>query len=272
MNNKTIQTALAALITNLNALENYDCFRDQIICDFNISTDDIQAIDNFYHVNKSRFISSARILKKNRWDDIQASLPIIFGFVDIQALDNVWSSYLDALRIKDNPPKNPLAESICFALFAEQSSQLNCVEKQIVRYERIRNEVTYKHHENFIFHVPIAVDLTELTHLDSCIAYMHECYRIEEFEYNIPAIINKKDKTFINENCTVLFFKNLKKEGIGTLSLSNDVREIVEKVIGCQNLLEAYRFFEERLPQSEFWGFLKKLEQLGVWVIQQREG
>lgn len=269
---KTIQTALAALITNLNALENYYAFRDQIICELNLSTDDIQVIDNFYHVNKSRFISSARILKKNRWDDIKASLPIIVGFVDIPVLDNVWSNYLDALTIKDNPPKNPLAESICFALFAEQSSLLNCVEKQIVRYERIRNEVTYKHHENFIFHVPMAVVLNEFTPLDSCIVYMHECYRIDEFEYNIPAIINKNDKTFINENCTVLFFKNLKKEGIGTLSLSNDVREIVDKVIGCQNLLVAYRFFEERLSQSEFWVFLKKLEQLGVWVIQQRVG
>lgn len=272
MNNKTIQTALAALITNLNALENYDSFRDQIICDLNLSTDDIQAIDNFYHVNKSRFISSARILKKNRWDDIKASLPIIVGFVDISVSDNIWSNYLDTLKIKDNPPKNPLAESIFFALFAEQSALLNCIEKQIVRYERIRNEVTYKHHENFIFHAPMAADLNEFTHLNSCIAYMHECYRIEEFEYNIPAIINKKDKTFAKENCTVLFFKNLKNEGIGTLSLSKDVREIIEKVIGCQNLLMAYRFFEERLSQSEFLGFLKKLEQLGVWVIQQREG
>lgn len=272
MNNKTIQTALAALITNLNALENYDGFRDQIICDLNLSTDDIQSIDNFYYANKSRFISSARILKKNRWDDIKASLPIIVGFVDVQVLDIVWSSYLDALTIKDNPPKNPLAESICFTLFAEQISLLDCTEKQIVRYERIRNEVTFKHHENFIFHVPRSVDLNQFTYLDSCKVHIHECYRIEEFEYNIPAIINKKDKTFIKENCTVLFFKNLKKEGIGTLSLSKDVREIIEKVFGCQNLLMAYRFFEKRLTQSEFLGFLKRLEQLGVWVIQQREG
>ncbi|MFT4060181.1 MAG: hypothetical protein QM652_11610 [Legionella sp.] len=272
MDNKTIQTALAALITNLNALENYGAFREQIIYDLNLNTNDMQVIDNFYHGNKSRFIASARILKKNRGDDIKASLPIVVGFLDTQSLDNVWDSYLDNLTIKDTPPKNPLAESICFALFAEQSSLLDYVEKQIVRYERIRNEVTYKHHENFIFHVPRAVDLNEFTHLDSCVAYMHECYRIEEFEYNIPTIINKKDRTFIKENCTVLFFKNLKKEGIGTLSLSRDVREIVEKVIGCQNLLEAYRFFEERLSQSEFLGFLKKLEQLGVWVIQQRVG
>lgn len=272
MDNKTIQTALAALITNLNALENYDAFRDQIICDLNLNANDMPVIDNFYYGNKSRFIASARILMKNRRDDINASLPIVVGFLDTKSLDNVWDSYLNNLIFKDSPPKNPLAESICFALFAEQSPLLDCVEKQIVRYERIRNEVTYKHHENFIFHVPRAFDLTEFTYLDSCIAYMHECYRIEEFEYNIPAIINKKDKTFINENCTVLFFKNLKKEGIGTLSLSNNVREIVEKVIGCQNLLMAYRFFEELLSQSEFLGFLKKLEQLGVWFIQQREG
>lgn len=272
MENKTIQTALAALITNLNALENYDSFRNQIICNLNLNADDMQVIDDFYHSNKSRFIASARILKKNRGDDIKASLPIVVGFLDSQTLDQVWNSYLNDLTIKDSPPKNPLAESICFALFAEQSSLLNCTEKQIVRYERIRNEVTYKHHENFIFHASKAVDLTGFAHLDNCIAYMHECYRIEEFEYNIPAILNKKDKTIMKEECTILFFKNLKKEGIGTLSLSKDVREIVEKVIDCPNLLAAYHFFEERLSQGDFLGFLKKLEQLGIWVIQQREG
>lgn len=271
MDNKTIQTVLAALITNLNALENYDSFRDQIICDLNLSANDIQVVDNFYLCNKSRFIASARILKKNRWDDIKASLPIIVGFLDSQSLDNVWNSYLDNLTVKDNPPKNPLAESICFALFAEQSLLFNSAEKQIVRYERIRNEVTYKHHENFIFHTLNAVDLNEFTRLDNCIAYMHECYLIEEFEYNIPAIISKKDTTYLKESCTVLFFKNLNKEGIGTLSLSNDVRKIIEKLIDCKSLFEAYSFFGERLSQSEFLGFLKKLEQLGVWVIQQRE-
>lgn len=272
MDNKTIQTALATLITNLNALENYDSFREQIICDLNLNAKDMQVIDNFYYGNKGRFIASARILKKNRGDDIKASLPIVVGFLDSKSLDSVWDSYLDSLTIKDNPPKNPLAESICFALFAEQSSLLDSAEKQIIRYERVRNEVTYKHHENFIFHVPKAVDLNAFTHLDNFTAYVHECYRIEEFEYNIPAIIHRKDKTFSKEDCMVLFFKNLKKEGIGTLSLSNDVRQIVEKVIGCQSLLEAYRFFEERLSQSEFLGFLKKLEQLGVWIIQQRVG
>ncbi|KTD59285.1 hypothetical protein [Legionella shakespearei] len=272
MDNNTIQTVLAALITNLNALENYDDFRTQISSDLNLTAHDMQIIDDFYQRNSKRFIASARILKKNRGDDIKASLPITVDFLDTQRLTSIWDSYLDSLTIKANPPKNPLAESICFAFFAEQSPLLDCIEKQIVRYERIRNEVTYKHHENFIFHASKVIDLTEFTGLDSYIVYIHECYRIEEFEYNIPSILNKKDKKFIKEDCTVLFFKNLKKEGIGTLSLSKDVREIVEKVIDCQNLLAAYHFFEERLSQGDFLGFLKKLEQLGVWVIQQREG
>lgn len=270
MDNQTIQTALAILITNLNALENYDHFRDQLICDLKLGANDIGVIDNFYHANKNRFIASARILKKNRWDEIKASLPIVVGFLDSQQLDEIWHSYLDNLTIKDSPPKNPLAESICFAFFAEQSLLLNSVEKQIVRYERIRNEVTYKHHENFIFHTLRTVNLNGLMHLGNYI-YIHECYRIEKFEYNIPNILNKKFTTSNKEDCTILFFKHLKKEGIGTLRLSSDVRKIIEKAICCNNLLETYSFFMKQLSQKEFLGFFKKLEQLGVWLIQQRE-
>jgi hypothetical protein len=270
MNNKAIQKTLAVLITNLNILENYERFRDQIIFDLHLNENDIQVIDNFYYDNKSRFIASARILKKNRFDDIKASLPIAVEFLGPERLEKVWGSYLDNITIKDSPPKNPLAESIFFTLFAEKSSLFNAIEKQIIRYEKIRNEVTYRHHENFIFHYPKTVYCNEFKELDSCAVYIHECYCIGIFDYNISAIINKKDKTLINENSTVLFFKNLKKEGIGTLRLSNDVREILEKVIDCQNLLEAYLFFEERLAKSEFLEFLKNLEQLGVWVIHQR--
>lgn len=270
MNNK-IQTTLAALVTNLNALENYDKLREKIISDLKLSENDIQVIDNFYQGNKCRFIASARLLKKNRWDDIKASLSIVVNFMDSKSLDSIWDSYLSHLSFKDSPPKNPLAESIFFASFAEHSPLLNSVEKQIIRYERIRNEVTYKHHENFILLVLKAVDLNETTNLDNFKVYLHECYQIEEFSYNIPAIINGKDIAYNKENCTVLFFKNLKKEGIGTLSLSRDVKKIIQKLINCNNLLAAYSFFEDQLPQIEFIKLIKRLEQLGVLIIQQRE-
>lgn len=270
-NNTVIQAALAVLITNLNALENYDCLREQITSDLNLNTEETSILDNFYHSNKVRFTASARILNKNRWDDIKASLPLTVNFLNEQSLNNLWDGYLKHLTIDNNPSKNPLAESICIAIFAEQGTLLNSIEKQVVRYERIRNEVAFKHHENFTFHPLQTADLSTTIQLERFEVYIHECYQIENFDYNIRFLLNKKVTLPQREDCAILFFKNLKKEGIGTLNLSQDVRKIIEKTLDCKNLSEAFSFFKEQLSKNEFLEFLKKLAHIGVWHIQQRE-
>lgn len=64
MTNKSIQTALATLVTNANYAENYMNFRNQIIMELNLNQSDADVLDNFYQNNKDKFAASARILKK----------------------------------------------------------------------------------------------------------------------------------------------------------------------------------------------------------------
>lgn len=269
MNNR-LQTALAILITKLHVLENYSSFREELITDLSLNEEEASTLDIFYNCNQNRFSAAARILKQNRWDDLKASLPLTTCFLEANLLEALWEDYLINLNIKDNPPKNPLVESIFFVLFAEQSPRLNLWEKELLKYERVRNEVTYQHHQKLIFYRPQNEELAETSNLEEYVIYMHECCRIEEFAYDILAIINKKHPTASKENCQVLFFKNLQQEGIGSLSLTRDGRQIIERANISKNLRDLYCFFAEQLSRLEFLRFLSKLAQLGVCVFQRR--
>ncbi|KTC93171.1 MULTISPECIES: hypothetical protein [Legionella] len=276
MNNASIQKALAALITNYNILENYNNYREQIISELNLSQSDANILNDFYESNKHSFTASAKILKKNRWDDIQLSIPISASYIDHQTLSLIWEDYLSAYKITDIVPKNPLVESILFLNFVENSHLLNAVQKELIKYERIRNEVTYKHHENFISptinqeHNP-----TEDT-MSFYSSYMHECNRIETFEYNISAVIINhpiNEEEIVKEICYVLFFKNLNKEGIGTLRISCDGKNIIDNIsTNMGSLLEIYEFNKTKLTKKEFLQFIANLKKIGVLSINKKEG
>lgn len=275
MANKSIQKALATLVTNSNFAENYMDFRSQIIMDLNLNQSDTDVLDSFYENNKNKFAASARILKKNRWDDIKSSLPIIVNHIDTEILNAVWDDYLSNCKITDHIPKNPLAESILFAKFAETNVLLTPMRQQLVKYERIRNEVTYKHHENFTRHTFVAeININEAS-LSNYSVYIHPCYRIEEFKYDIPKLINKNtlrnNEELLLDNCVILFFKNLNKEGIGTLRISNDAKNIINQANSSNNLAELHSYFQQKLTIPELLKFFKSLEQVGVLTFYKLE-
>lgn len=275
MTNKSIQKALAALVTNVNFSENYTNFRSQIISELNLNQSDTDLLDSFYENNKNRFTASARILKKNRWDDIKSSLPIVVNNIDAEILNIIWDDYLSNSKITDNIPKNPLVESILFAKFAEKSLLLIPVKQQLIKYERTRNEVTYKHHENFIQHIFATESDVNEASMSNFSIYIHECFRIEEFEYDILKIINKgilrKNEESVRDNCVVLFFKNLNKEGIGTLRISNDAKKLINHIRLSDNLPEIYSYFQKKLTTTEFLKFFKSLQQIGVLIFYKKE-
>ena len=225
---KSIQKALAIMITHPDIAENYKDFRNKVMLDLNLNPYDIKALDEFYESNKDKFSASARILKKNRWDDIKLSLPIITHYIEPKKLDKIWISYISRNNIQELTPKNPLVESILFAEFAEKNLLITSIEQQIIKYERIRNEVTFNHHENFSEYLFDKKMLLDEEGLDKTSIYIHRCYRIEDFEFDIPKIMNEKNTIKANEllkgSYTILFFKNLNKEGIGTLKISNDIK------------------------------------------------
>jgi len=273
MANKSIQKALAVLVTNLHFSENYMDFREKIIAELSLDESDANALDIFYEDNKSKFTASSRILKKNRWDDIKSSLPIIVNNIDNKILDALWECYLSKHKLTDNIPKNPLAESILFTEFSEKSPLLSFVTQQLFKYERIRNTVTYKHNETFIKH-PVTKDhdVNEANMMNFSI-YIHECYRIEAFECDIPKIINKlkNDDASTIVNCVILFFKSLNKEGIGTLKISSDAKDLIDRVKISNNLCEIYDCFQQKLTESEFLQFFKNLKKIGVLSFHKQE-
>ena len=266
--NKSIQKALAILITHPDIAENYTDFRKKITSDLNLNSLDVNLLDEFYESNKEKFTASARILKKNRWDDIKLSLPIITQLIEQKKLDTIWTSYIGRNNIQELTPKNPLIESILFAEFAETSLLISPIEQQVIKYERIRNEVTYNHHEDFsecLFEKKILVDENGM---DKASVYIHPCYRFEDFEFDIPKTIseNKVITTdeYLKGTYTILFFKNLNREGIGTLKISNDIKNVIQKITKTDNLLTAYRFYQQKLTSNEFVQFLANLEKTGV--------
>jgi hypothetical protein len=271
MNSKSIQKAIATLITHPNIAENYFDFRNEVVCALNLNKFDINTLDAFYELNKEKFTASARILKKNRWDDIKSSLPMLTSHIEPTKLNHIWEDYIGRNNISELVSKNPLAESIVFAGFAENHSLITQLEQQLIKYERIRNEVTYKHHENFVkYSSDKKIDVDENI-MDKLSVFIHDCYRIEEFEYDIPQILLKNKieiaDDLANGNYRILFYKNLNKEGVGTLKISSDIDSIIKKIITKIDLLAAYAFYQTKLTKNDFLRFLIKLNEIGVLIF-----
>ncbi|KTD02732.1 hypothetical protein [Fluoribacter gormanii] len=273
MNNQLIQQTLAKLITNPRYCENYDSLKNEIISTLNLSADVANMLDSFYNVNKQKFQASARILKKSRWDDIKASLPVTTGYLNDDVLQSLWESYLSHLQINSIVSKNPLSESILFLDYAEKSNLLSSLDKQIIKYEKTRNEVTYDHHNDFtVYSIINRNDNEPIDNLNNYKIYIHSCFRIESFSYNIPAILRNTSKDDVEtDNTLILFFKNLKKEGIGTIKISADVKDLLLKSFESNSLEESYTYFQNKLSLQEFKQLFKKFEQIGVLSIQQIE-
>jgi predicted transcriptional regulator len=261
---KTIQKAIAMLVTHLYVAENYKDFRREVIVVLNLSEIDVEILDDFYEKNKENFVASARILQKNRWDDIKLSLPIIAEYIEKNRLDNIWNYYIRKNNLIEFPSKNPLAESIEFARFAENCCLVTQVEQQLIKYERIRNEVTYNHHENFVsYSFDKNVNVNE-DNMDKLSVFIHMCYKIKDFDCDIIKMINKNNDEIKIDNYKVLFFKNLNKEGIGTLKITNDINDIIENLKIAKNLLETYCCYEPALTKVKFLQLLRTLKELGV--------
>ncbi|ASQ47055.1 hypothetical protein [Legionella clemsonensis] len=267
--NSQIQQALAKLITNPKYCENYFNFRNEIIASLNLSADVADMLDSFYNENKQKFQASARILKKNRWDDIKASLPITADYIHGDVLEKLWENYLNALNLDSNVPKNPLSESIHFLNYVEDNNSLSLLDKQIIKYEKTRNEVTYQHHNDFNSYPQTIRHDEAINCLENFNVYIHNCFRIEQFSYNIPVILKMSSKEIsAPDNTLILFFKNLKKEGVGTIKISYDVKNILLQSVESPNLSEAYKYFKNKLTVDEFKELFQKLEQIGVLIIQ----
>ena len=274
---KSIQKAIASLITHPNVAENYSDFRNEVVLALNLNKFDIDTLDAFYANNKEKFRASARILKKNRWDDIKLSLPIVTNHIEPVTLNAIWEDYIEKNNIAELVSKNPLAESMVFAVFAEAHPLITQLEQQLIKYERIRNEVTYKHHENFSQYPVDRKTFINVENMCELSVFIHECYRIEAFEYDIPTILNKNfmknSKCLPSDNCRILFYKNLNKEGVGTLKISDDIENIIKKIIATNNLLTAYASYQEKLTKYDFIQFLSKLKEIGVLIfVEHKEG
>ncbi len=270
-NEKLIQKAIATLITHPDIAENYIDFRNEVALALHLNKFDINILDSFYENNKEKFTASARILKKNRWDDIKLSLPIITNHIKQTKLNSIWEDYIGKNNITEFIPKNPLAESVVFSKFLEAHALITRPEQQLIKYERIRNEVTYRHHENFMRPPADKNILVNEENMRKFSAFIHGCYRIESFEYDILKILSKNNLEnsyeLLSDNYKILFYKNLKKEGISTLKISIDIENIIKKIITENELLTTYTFYQKKLAKKDFLQFLTKLKEIGVLIF-----
>lgn len=264
MHSQKIQKALAALITNPLYALNFEELNEQIGEQLQLSTQEMEELFKFYKINNHRFTASSKILSKNRWDNVKQSLPIICKFISRGKLDEIWHQHLYKKNLDLLTPKNPLMESLVFCKYLLQSKNLSDQERQIVKYEYIRNEVTYSHHERFDINIPRRIDITSDSNFAAYAIYFDKSYQVHEFELDLFMLLRKQELVY--EKTKILFFKNLTKEGVGSIKLNDKISLIMELAVYRKNVSEIMNSLAVS-SREIFINLLKQLTDCGLLYI-----
>ncbi len=264
MREHNIQRALAALITNPHFALNFAEFKGQITEKLQLTAQEENDLSRFYADYNHKFCASTKILSKNRWDNVKQSLPVMCKYIPENKLDKIWRQHLYRTEFDLLTPKNPLLESIVFGEYALQSSELSQHEKQIARYEYLRNKVTFEHHEKFNIYIPKRVGLWEDFDFFNLAIYIDSSCQVHDFESDLFSFMRKQE--LVNEKTKIFFFKNLIKEGVGSIKLNSKISLILDMAAAKTNLAAIEKSLEMPSRKS-FVSLIKQLIDCGVLYI-----
>lgn len=236
MSNYNLQYYLCKLITNPHLLEQNIFSIRKLLNSLHIEKDIKKQLLKFFKENGTRFLASARILKKRRRDNIYNNMPIVTQYFDHNLLDEQWDNYLLHL-VSDNvsSPQNPLIESIHFIRYIEQKISYlfstTVVAAEVLKYERIRNEVIIGYSQfqdvNYIIHPSFS-------------AGEFSSGGLEVIKSSITPELNNKNSSLDTQSVyLILFFKNWIKGGVTTAKIAHRLYEILNSIRYAVSLEQA---------------------------------
>lgn len=267
----TLQSLLSKLVTNprclMRALGSPLSFVEEIRLN---PTDKILLVD-FLNENCHKFLASALFLFRKRFLSVLETLHLIEKIYSIDELDIFWTKYMATFKLYDNPPKNPMYESLTFCKYVLAREELDEIEKLIFQYEIYRNEIclqynTYQDDKHTL------VSRNSL----STNLFIHPCSQIIVFNGNISDIIkscvnNKislEKASIIYKKCEeyILFFKNFKIGKMTTIKISELHKLIIETIQASKDLKKAFRIMHAKynIDYEQFKKVALQLVSIGL--------
>ncbi|MDP1574324.1 MAG: hypothetical protein Q8L78_05285 [Coxiellaceae bacterium] len=276
----SIQTIMAMLITNkryvLKALENPKKFINQYQVSEKTSDEFITFINNY----GSKFISSALLLNKKRFDSVISALTVINKLFSISQLEMIWERYLTTIEIDEEVPKNPLLESIRFCQYVNDFEKIDEIQRNLIEYETIRNQVIIDHSLHNVGYSQLSAEFNTAIPEEAkkIKGFIHPCAQIKEFSCNISELIqalandsSKEDlkRVYKGSNEKMLFCKNWIKGGILSVKISEVILNAIAILHSSKTLPDFITLLSEKLSINSIDAntLIKMLIQSGIMIV-----
>lgn len=230
--NTTVQAALARLVVNPPAA--LQVLRGGCPAEFGVVlAPDTQATLNvFLESHGAAFRASVLMLRKRRLDNILDALTVTSRLFSEYELSCYWDDYLVSIANQSPTPKNPLLESVAFGRFVIETLPTDDPHVALIEYDVTRNGVAAA--------AAAAAAASSYTLHESSergLLLMHLASQIVGFMVNVACLV-KAVTSGMTRNAVldaivkgperILFFKNWKRGGVGTLKLGSAVEKSLE--------------------------------------------
>lgn len=256
----TAQATLARLVVNPPAA--LHALRGGCPGDFGIllSPDERAELGTFLESYGQAFRASVLMLRKRRLDNILDALTVTPRLFSEYELSCYWDDYLLSVATDAPTHKNPLLESILFGRFVIQALPSGDVHSALVEYDVTRNEVA----------ATAAADVNRypVHEADERVAlFLHPAWRVAGFSINVAAMVKAvmsgRDRNAVLSSAAatperILFFRNWKRGGVGTLKVNAAVEQSLELFDGRRPLGELLA------QQPHLSGLIQSLDTAGV--------
>ncbi|MEG8132740.1 hypothetical protein G3N89_20115 [Xanthomonas hortorum pv. gardneri] len=227
--NTTVQAALARLVVNPPAA--LHVLRGGCPAEFGVvlAPDTHAALNVFFESHGAAFRASVLMLRKRRLDNILDALTVTSRLFSEYELACYWDDYLASIATQAPTPKNRLLESVAFGRFVIETLPADDPHVTLVEYDVTRNGVAAA--------AAAASRYTLHESPERGLLLLHPASQIVGFMVNVAGLV-KAVTSGMTRNAVldaivkgperILFFKNWKRGGVGTLKLGS----AVEKSLG----------------------------------------
>ncbi|MBB3229155.1 hypothetical protein FHW69_003809 [Luteibacter sp. Sphag1AF] len=198
---------------------------------------DRQELVAFLDQHGPAFRMSVLLLRKRRMDNVLETLSTVSQMFSDYELACYWDDYLDTLDLHVATPKNPLLESVYFARHVLTTLPANDVHSSIVAYDLARNEVIAAVAADEAIH-PVP---TNAVSPSDWAPYVHPAMRSANFMHNVSAMVrmvtrgagrNEVLQAHGKKAETIVFFKNWRKGGVGSMCATTPVVGAMSRMDG----------------------------------------
>lgn len=244
----TVQQALAMLVVNPAASLRLLETRDPSSVGLEMSDQTKSALISFLSTHGRAFRTSVLLLRKRRLDSVLDTLTVVSRLFSEYELACYWDDYLASIAIEERCPKNPLFESLHFCRYVLGSLSQSDPHAALMAYDLARNEVMAAIATDGVpyYHDPANEDSGRYA------PFLHPSSRVEAFPTNVGVMVKMLadgiSRNLVIEASTgqpevVLFFKNWKRGGVGSLRLNAPAKKALTLLNGqrsTKDLIEEY--------------------------------